>query len=282
METLQTILDAVITSFAGIPVGALFRAALLLVLGIALGRGAGRVLFALLEERLGGHMAQLLRRGVGYAVASLFAVAALHELGFELSVLLGAAGVLTVAVGFAAQTAASNLVSGVFLIAEGPFAIGEAVKINDVTGEVLSIDLLSIKLRTFDNLLVRIPNETVMKAVVTNLGRFPIRRFDLKVFVDAEGDLDELEAVLLGATANPTCLEEPKPIVIFLGFNESGVEVQLSAWALRENFLGMRNQLHKDVASALRESGIAFAYPRRRVAFDANGPPSIRGVDAAS
>ena len=55
----------------------------------------------------------------------------------------------------------------------------DTIRIGDTTGEVLTVDLLSTKLRTFDNLFVRIPNETVMKAEVVNLTRFPLRRFDL-------------------------------------------------------------------------------------------------------
>jgi small-conductance mechanosensitive channel len=56
-----------------------------------------------------------------------------------------------------------------------------------VTGEVLSIDLLSVKLRTFDNLLVRIPNENIIKERLTNLTAFPIRRVELKEAFDEAG-----------------------------------------------------------------------------------------------
>ena len=56
-----------------------------------------------------------------------------------------------------------------------------AIKVGDITGEVLSIDLLSVKLRTYDNLYVRIPNENLMKSTVTSLTRHPIRRFDMQI-----------------------------------------------------------------------------------------------------
>jgi len=244
----------------------MLRAALLLVVGLLVGRVASAGASNALSSRLGPHRTLILQRLVLYGIAATFAVAALREVGFELGVLLGAAGVLSVAIGFASQTAASNLVSGLFLIAEAPFEIGEVVSLGDTTGEVLSIDLLSIKLRTFDNLLVRIPNENVMKAKVTNLSRFPVRRFDLVVTIAYRHDLSEVERVLMKvADDNPMCLEEPKPLLIVLGFRDSGVEVQFSAWALRENFLEMRNSLHRDTKESFDAAGIEIPYPHRQL-----------------
>ena len=83
-----------------------------------------------------------------------------------------AAGLLTVALGFAAQTSASNLISGLFLLGERPFVVGDVIRLaSGITGEVVGIDLLSVKIRTFDNLLVRVPNETLLKSELTNLTR---------------------------------------------------------------------------------------------------------------
>jgi hypothetical protein len=103
----------------------------------------------------------------------------MRQLGFDFTVLLGAAGIVTVAIGFASQTSASNLISGLFLVWRRRSGIGDIVTVDGVTGEVLSVDLLSTKLRTFDNLQVRIPNETMVKARITTLNRFPLRRVDL-------------------------------------------------------------------------------------------------------
>ena len=93
-----------------------------------------------------------------YGVLTLAVAGALSQLGFDLKVVLGAAGVLTVAVGFAAQTSASNLISGVFLMIERPFITGDVVRVGDIDGVVITIDLLSTKLRTFSNVMVRVPN----------------------------------------------------------------------------------------------------------------------------
>ncbi|MCR9096225.1 MAG: mechanosensitive ion channel family protein [bacterium] len=245
--------------------GTLLLALGLLLLGFVLARLASVTLARALSDPLGNHRTLVLQRVVTYGIAGLFAMSALHQVGIELSVLLGAAGLLTVAIGFAAQTAASNFVSGVFLLGERPFEVGETIQIAGTTGVVLSIDTLSIRLRTFDNLLVRIPNESVMKSEVVNYTRFPIRRHDLRFRVDPVVDLETLETVLLGAAEAPIVLSEPAPVVIFHGWSEAGLEVQLSAWALRENFLEMRNRLHRDVALALQRARIPLGYPNRIV-----------------
>lgn len=243
---------------------AVVQAAVLVTAGVLLGRVASRTTARVLDGKLDAHRTQLASRGVLYAIVVMFGVSALRELGFQLSFVLGAAGVLSVAVGFASQTSAANFVSGLFLIGERPFSVGDVIRIGDTTGEVLSIDLLSVKLRTFDNLYVRIPNETVVKSEVTNFARFPIRRADLLVGVAYKEDLRRVQEVLLDvADRNPLSLEEPKPLLIMRGFGESSIDIQFSVWSRRENFLDMRNSMQLEIKEALDRAGIEIPFPHR-------------------
>lgn len=238
------------------------QAAIILFVGWLLARLVARAAGRLLALRLDVHQTIILRRVVFYVILGLVVASALHQLGFRLGVLLGAAGILTVAIGFASQTSASNLISGLFLIAERPFQIGDFVQIGETVGEVLAIDLLSVKLRTRDNLFVRVPNETLVKAQVTNFSRFPIRRFDMKVSVAYKEDLDRVKRTLEATSdANPLSLEEPKPQLFFLAFGDSGIELQYSVWTLRENFIELRNGLPMEVKKAFDAAGIEIPFP---------------------
>ena len=242
----------------------LVRAAVLITVGILLASLASRLAARALRPRLSAHVLQLVRRVVFYLILALFLASALRELGFSLAVLMGAAGVLTVAIGFASQTTASNLISGLFLIGERPFAVGDVITVGGTTGEVLSIDLLSVKLRTFDNLYVRIPNETLIKTEVTTLTRFPIRRFDLKVGVAYKEDIARVREVLMQvAERNPLCLDEPRPLFIFTGFGDSSLDIQFSIWAKRENFLDLRNSMYEEIKRAFDAEGIEIPFPHR-------------------
>ncbi len=240
------------------------RAIVLAAAGLLLARLAARGTARLAGERLARHERALLERAVRYSILAVFAIMVLRELGFQLSVLLGAAGIVSVAVGFASQTSASNLISGLFLVGEKPFAIGDTIRVGDTTGEVLSVDLLSVKLRTFDNLFVRIPNEQLIRSQVTTLTRFPIRRLDLQIGVAYKEDLPRLREILLGvADRNPLCLDEPKPLYIFQGFGESSLNIQFSVWARRERFLDLRNTIHEEIKAAFDEAGVEIPFPHR-------------------
>lgn len=242
----------------------IFRASILLMLGVLFATLASRVVNRLAVRRFSTHHLQLTRRLVFYSLLGLFVASALRELGFSLAVLMGAAGVLTVAIGFASQTSASNLISGLFLIGERPFEVGDVICVGTTTGEVLSIDALSVKLRTFDNLFVRIPNETLIKSEVTTLTRFPIRRHDLTLGVAYKEDIDTVRDVLQEvADRNMLCLDDPPPLFIFLGFGDSALNIQFSVWAKRENFLLLRNSITAEIKAAFDRAGIEIPFPHR-------------------
>ncbi|MFT6916171.1 MAG: small-conductance mechanosensitive channel [Motiliproteus sp.] len=240
------------------------RAILLLGGGYLLAKLASNGLGRLLSEHLTLHHLILIRRIAFYLILAMFCISALRELGFELSVLLGAAGILSVAVGFASQTSASNIISGLFLLGERPFSVGDVIRVGGTTGEVLSIDLLSAKLRTFDNLYVRIPNETLIKSEVTNLTRFPIRRLDLEIGIAYKEDVNRVSGVLKEvANANPLSLEEPEPMIVFMGFGDSAINLRFSLWVTKEKFLELKNSVQAEIKIAFDAANIEIPFPHR-------------------
>lgn len=257
------------------------RALVVLVVGILLARFAGRGVGRMLAQHPDRQMVMLASKGAVWLIGGLALVMALRELGFQIGVLLGAAGILSVAIGFASQTSASNLISGLFLLGEKPFGVGDVIIIGETRGEVLSIDSLSVKLRTFDNIFVRIPNESIIKDQVQTLTRFPIRRFDLKLTVRFDEDLEALEASLRRtAEATPLALVDPRPLFLNLGFEEYGLGIQFSVWATRENWLELRNALVRDVRDTLIREGIEIPY--RRVRVEEGGEAGARAAAVAT
>ncbi|MCX4188492.1 mechanosensitive ion channel family protein [Methylophaga sp. OBS4] len=234
------------------------------LVGLLLARMAGRGVRQWSKHRFDSHQQLLMARVATYLVLLVFVVMGLNAIGFNLGVLIGAAGILSVAIGFASQTSASNIISGLFLVAERPFSVGDLIRVGTTTGEVLSVDLLSVKLRTFDNLYVRIPNETLIKSEVTTLTRFPIRRIDLAIGVAYKEDINGVRKVLEKvAEANPLCLDEPKPLFVFLGFGDSSLDMQFSVWVKRENFLELKNSIHEEIKAAFDAEGIEIPFPHR-------------------
>jgi small-conductance mechanosensitive channel len=185
------------------------------------------------------------------------------ELDFDLTGLLATAGIASVAIGFAAQTSLSNLISGLFLIGEKPFKIGDLIRVDGVLGVVDSIDLLSIKLRTLDNLFVRIPNENVIKAPVTNVTRYPIRRMDIDIGVaykERAGRVLEILAEV--ARANRFALNEPEPLILFQDFGDSALKFRFGVWFEKSNYLLLRNSLLQDIQERFNTEGIEIPFPQ--------------------
>jgi len=214
------------------------------------------------SERFTVHRAVMLSRLVYYLGTALSTVSVLHELSFSLAPLLGTTGIIGIALGFASQTSVSNVISGLFLVTEKPFVIGDVLSVGGATREVLSIDLLAIQLRTFDNRFVRIPNENILKSEVTNLTRFPIRRIDVNVSVAYKEDVSRVHKILLRlAEANPLALQEPGPVVIFSGFGSSSIDFLFGVWVLRKDFLQLRNSIQQEIKKTFDQEGIEIPFP---------------------
>ncbi|WP_293750532.1 mechanosensitive ion channel family protein [uncultured Paraglaciecola sp.] len=241
---------------------AIGKALLILIVGYFIAKIASTAILRIDFSNLGPHGKVQLKRAVFYGIFILMLFSALRELGFDLSVVLGAAGILSVAIGFASQTSASNLISGIFLMMERPFSIADVIRVGDTTGEVISIDLLSVKLRTFDNLFVRIPNESMIKTQVTTLTKFPIRRADLQIGIAYKEDIEQVQQILADVAAkNILCLDEPAPLFILLGFGSSSVNIQFSVWAKRENFLALKNTMYQQIKKTFDDLGIEIPFP---------------------
>ena len=259
----------------------LLRALVIASIGFVVARAASAAALKVMGKFLDAQQRMIVSRAVYYLLLGLFLLSALHELGFSLSILVGAAGILSVAVGFASQTSASNLISGLFLVVERPFSVGDVITLGGTTGEVLSIDLLSVKLRTFDNLYVRIPNETVIKSEVTTLTKFPIRRIDLQLGVAYKEDIGKVRELLFKlAEKNPLSLEEPKPLFIFLGFGDSAINLQFSIWVKRENFLDLKNAIQEEIKAAFEQEGIEIPFPQRTLVAGGDQPFAVRVVES--
>ena len=239
---------------------------IILVVGLVVARIVSGVVARVLGSQGDAQRAMVVRRLVFGVLGGIVTAAALQHAGVDMSVFFGAAGILTVAFGFASQTSMSNLISGAFLIGERAFVVGDLITVGATTGEVLSIDLLSVKLRTLENLYVRVPNETLIKSDIVNLSRFPIRRVELDFRFGLETDLGKL-AKLLNEVAYevPICLVEPRPQFYVQDFTDVGVWVKFRFWCRREVFLDARARIQAEAQRRFREEGVRQPVQRVRM-----------------
>jgi small-conductance mechanosensitive channel len=183
---------------------------------------------------------------------------------------LASAGVIGIAVGFAAKDTLSNLFSGVFIVADTPYKVGDFVVLdNTIRGEVLEIGMRSTRLLTRDDIEVTVPNAVIANSQIVNQTGGPHEKMRVRVKVEAAygSDIAMVEEVLLGCVAGVEhIVSDPSPRVRFRSFGASGLVFELLAWIEKPVFHGrVLHALNGKVYKAFRHAGIEIPYSKQDV-----------------
>jgi len=223
---------------------------------------------ALQRRQTDPEAALLIRQITRWGLVTLATLAALQQVGFNLSAFLTGLGILGFTVGFAIQDVSKNLVAGMLLLLQQPFDLGDAIEVNGYSGTVLSIDLRATHLRTFDGRDVLIPNTDVFTNAIVNFSRTPRRRVALDVGVAYGSDLRRVrEAVLEAVQQVPGALDDPAPDVAFHTFADSSINLTLYFWVDTSvtNPRRAKNDALEAVNAAFARHGIEIPYPVQTV-----------------
>ena len=213
------------------------------------------------ETKLPAQRTAVIIRFLKYIFYIIVVLYVLGLFGINLKAIWGAAGIAGVAIGFAAQTSVSNLISGLFVLTEGSIHVGDTIIVGDVTGVVDEVKLLSIRVHTFDNQMVRIPNSTIINSNLTNNSYHNKRRLTLNVGVDYSTDMKlALETLKKAPELCPTVLKDPAPAVWFDGFADSSINLVVAVWFKPEDFLQTTNDLYIAIKKVLDEANISIPF----------------------
>ncbi|HMV70110.1 MAG TPA: mechanosensitive ion channel family protein [Myxococcota bacterium] len=187
----------------------------------------------------------------------------------DLTAWVASAGVLSVAVGFAAQETLSNLLAGALILTDRPFQIGDFLVLDDRTrGRVLDVGLRSTRLVTSDQTEVIVPNNQMASARVCNVssGPLPYERFHVDVQVAYDTDLDRAAEILLGVAARLThaVLDAPEapPTVRYVSFDDSGITVRLQVFARPEAREPLIDEMIRSIHRTFRDEGVSIPFPQ--------------------
>ncbi len=212
--------------------------------------------------------AQVVEKAIKYIGYGLVFITAGKRAGIDISAILGAAGIAGIALGFAAQTSVANIISGLFLFSEHAFKIGDTLQVDSLTGVVETVDFMCVRIRTFDNRLVRVPNETLIKSNIINVTFFPQRRLDLWITVPCSSDLETVRATLMGVLkSEPLVLPEPEPLVLLDSITPDGINILAGAWMKQENLSALKNRLVPALVSGLAAKGVEVQARRLEVSM---------------
>ncbi len=217
----------------------------------------------ILKEKLPSETLIATEKITYYTIITIAIIVALPYVGVSLSGLLVAGGVLGIVIGFASQTVVSNLISGFFLIVEKPIKIGDGVSIEDVSGVVKDIKILSTTIRTWDGLYVRIPNEKVFTSNIQNYVAHAARRFEYKIGISYSDDAEKAVNIIKNLLEeHPLVLKEPAPQIFVEELGDSSVNLNIKIWAPSSEWYSVYTTMLWKIKVALEKEGIEIPFPQ--------------------
>ncbi len=193
-------------------------------------------------------------------------VLALDILGITALVgaVLGTAGLMGIAIGFAFQDIIENYLAGLLLSVRHPFGLNDHVKLGGEEGKVVRLTSRELVLMTMDGNHVRIPNALVFKSTIYNYTRNPRRRFTFDAGIDVEEDLQRVQRIgietLLGMES---VMKDPKPFSLVKELGDFNVLVSFFGWVdqTQADFSKARSEAIRLVKNALDEAGVLMPEP---------------------
>ena len=188
----------------------------------------------------------------------------------DLTAWIASAGIMSVAIGFAAKDTLGNLFAGVFLMADTPYKEGDYIILD--TGErgyVTSIGIRSTRIQTRDDIEITIPNSVIASSKIVNEsgGRHEKERLRINVEIAYGSVIEDASNIMHNiAISSDSVCSEPKPRVRFREFGESGLKLQLLAWIEKPELKGrVIDQISKEIYNAFNKAGISFPFPQRTI-----------------
>ncbi|MDY0111113.1 MAG: mechanosensitive ion channel family protein [Candidatus Krumholzibacteria bacterium] len=222
--------------------------------------------FRIVEERT----IPLFDLGLTITVVSLAVYALLLVWNINPTAWLASAGVIGIAVGFAARDTLANLFAGFFIIADAPYKLGDYIVLdNGERGEVTKVGIRSTRLLTRDDIEIIIPNSEMANTKIINEsgGRWVKFRIRLRVGVAYGSDVDQVTALLERvALAHPAVCRDPEPRVRMRGFGDSSLDFELLCWIDHPSQRGrVAHDLYMTIYKELRRAGVTIPFPQRDV-----------------
>ena len=228
-----------------------------------------------------------------YIVVVVGLLISLTAIGFDVTTLTVFAASLGVGIGFGMQNVVNNFISGLLLLVERPLRLGDIVTVGGNTGTVEQIGIRSLRLKTFDEYDVIVPNSAVISDTFTNWSRTnKVIRQLMTIGFGYDDDPELAVGIVRGIIEGfEPILKTPAPQVTIDEFADSSINIRVAYYILLGGAVSgfdIRNHVLVSIWKAFREAGITIPYPQRDVHIlertqpDGAGPVAISGADAVA
>lgn len=223
------------------------------------------------EIRSNKTLLSLLNTTYKVLVIAVGVAAGAQEVGFPIGSIVAGAGLIGLTISLAAQETASNIFSGIVILIDKPFAVGDWILVGDVEGEVIDINFRSIKIRSLDKTVSVITNSKVCSSTIVNCAMRSTRpyKFTLGVtYNTSRAKLEQLMADLTAMLEASPYVEKGSALVRLTSFGDSSINLLVSAYLLTNQagtFLQMQNDLNLNVMDVMQKNNVDFAFPSTTV-----------------
>ncbi len=216
----------------------------------------------------------LLIRFADFIIYAVAIIIALDILGINVMPFIAGAGIVGLAIGFAAKDTLSNLISGILLIIDRPFEVNDRIEVwsapagSATWGDVIDIGLRATKIKTTDNIVIIIPNNEIMRRDIINYTIISEKiRVRINIGIAYDADLQKTKNVILQvAQTTEGVADDPPPKVVVRNFGESSVDLQLRVWIHdARKRMDTISYITDKVKEAFDREGIEIPYPKRDI-----------------
>ena len=226
------------------------------------------------DTKIDNIVVDLLNRFSGAIVYAVAVVLALDIMGINVMPFVAGAGVMGVAIGFAAKDTLSNLIAGILLIIDRPFEIGDRIEVWSAPsgsaswGDVIDIGLRATKIKTTDNIIIVIPNNEIMKRDIVNYTLISTSiRVRINIGVAYDTDIEQAKKIIFEVASGVQWVQDdPKPKVVVRNFGESSVDLQLRVWIKNaRQRMNTISTITDHVKTAFDAEKIEIPFPKRDI-----------------
>ena len=193
-------------------------------------------------------------------------IAALSKLGIQTASLIAAVGAVGFAIALSLRNSVSNFASGVLLVANHPFSVGDFVELGSTSGTVEKITLLFTVLKTSDNQIISMPNVQVMNNRITNYSLRDTRRMNIVVGIGYDDDIALAKKLMLEiAAADARILQDPAPMVAVKELADSSVNLLFRVWTQRTDYWQTLYDCNEQIKLKFDAHGVNIPFPQQDV-----------------
>ena len=218
------------------------------------------------SKKINDLMAKFLLKVVSVALWILLPLIVLSHMGIDLAPIIAGLGITGFILGFAFQETLGNLLSGVMIVLNSPFRVGDYVEVGGMNGTVRDMDMMSVTMTTPDNKRVIMANKLIWGKAIVNYSFTETRRVEMGVSIAYDSDVNKAKALIREILDGYSEIRpEPKPVLEVNKLNDSSVDLIVRPWTKPGDYWPVYFRFQQDILEKFRSEGVEIPFPQMDV-----------------